>query len=122
MSTHYTYADMCPGPCPGCRHEGPLRRHAMRPSWWRDVPESGKPKVRRGHIVRWRCTACAQTYSCPPEWALPGKRLTRELSRWILQALQAGQSVRAVARLCGVDDKTVRTWAGGCGRNEADQR
>lgn len=54
-----------------------------------------------------------QTHSCQPAWALPGKRLTRELEHWIRQALQAGQSVRAVARVCGVDDKTVRTWAAG---------
>lgn len=97
--------------CPSCQHEGPFRRHAVRASWWRDVPASGRPQVRRGHIVRWRCPACLQTHSCQPDWALPGKRLTRELEGWIRQALQRGQTVRAVARLCGVDEKTVRAWA-----------
>ncbi|MFT3856890.1 MAG: helix-turn-helix domain-containing protein [Aquabacterium sp.] len=97
--------------CPSCRHEGPFRRHAVRASWWRDVPTAGRPQVRRGHIVRWRCTACLQTHSCQPDWALPGKRLTRELEGWIRQALQRGQTIRAVARLCGVDEKTVRAWA-----------
>jgi hypothetical protein len=42
---------------------------------------------------------------------LPGKRLTRELEGWIRQSLRHGQTVRAVARLCGVDEKTVRAWA-----------
>jgi transposase len=116
MNTHHAFDEMHSGPCPGCRHEGPLRRHAMRPTWWRDVPAFGKPQVRRGHIVRWRCPACLQTHSCQPDWALPGKRLTRELEHWIRQALQVGQSVRAVARICGVDDKTVRTWASGTGQ------
>lgn len=98
------------GVCPSCCHSGPLLRHAVRPSWWRDVPQDGRPQVRRGHIVRWRCPACSQTHSCQPDWALPGKRLTRALDAWVRQALQAGQSARAVARWCGVDEKTVRTW------------
>lgn len=98
------------GVCPSCQHAGPLLRHAVRPSWWRDVPQDGRPQVRRGDIVRWRCPACSQTHSCQPDWALPGKRLTRALDAWVRQALQAGQSARAVARWCGVDEKTVRTW------------
>lgn len=98
------------GYCPACCQEGVLQRHAMRPSWWRDVPQDGRPQVRRGHIVRWRCLSCRQTHSCPPEWALPGKRLTRALEAWVRDALRAGQSARAVARWCGVDEKTVRSW------------
>jgi transposase-like protein len=97
--------------CPACDHTGEMKRHALRACWWRDVPSDGRPQVRRGHIVRWRCTACLQTHSSQPSWALPGKRLTRELDHWVRQALQSGQSVRAVARACGVDDKTVRAWA-----------
>lgn len=96
--------------CPSCQHTGPLRRHAVRPSWWRDVPQDGRPQVRRGDIVRWRCLACGQTHSSQPDWAMPGKRLTRALQAWVRQALQAGHSARHVARRCGVDEKTVRTW------------
>ncbi len=97
--------------CPACNHAGPMKRHALRACWWRDVPSDGRPQVRRGHIVRWRCTGCQQTHSSQPNWALPGKRLTHALNHWVQEALQEGQSVRAVARACGVDDKTVRAWA-----------
>ncbi len=85
----------------------------MRPCWWRDAPAEHGPQVRRGHIVRWRCPACDHTRSCSPTWALPGKRMTRALDAWMRQARQAGASVNAIAKRCGLDEKTVRTWASG---------
>jgi transposase len=113
MSTGHVSATHAPEHCPACHAQGPLRRHAMRPSWWRDVPEVGQPQIRRAHIVRWRCPACAQTHSTAPHWAQPGKRMTRDLHAWVRQALQAGQSVSAVAKACGLDEKTVRGLAAG---------
>jgi rubrerythrin len=62
--------------CRACAHTGPMQRHATRASWWRDVPQEGRPQFRRGHIVRWRCPACGQTHAHAPDWAVPGKRMT----------------------------------------------
>jgi ribosomal protein L37AE/L43A len=102
--------------CPACGTPGPLRRHAKRDSWWRDAPSAGQPQIRRGHIVRWRCLACAHTHARGPNWAVPCKRITCALQDWIRKAHEAGQAPAAVARLCGLDDKTVRTlfasWSG----------
>jgi hypothetical protein len=98
-----------PMSCPACGALGPLRRHATRESWWRDAPSASQPQIRRGHIERWRCPGCAHTHSRGPDWAVPGRRITWALLAWIQQAQQAGQTPAAVARLCGLDDKTVRT-------------
>jgi hypothetical protein len=105
-------ADHGTAPCPACLHPGPLRRHAVRLSWWRDVPDAGQPQIKRGHIVRWRCPACCQTHSCPPAWALPGKRITRALHAWVQQARQSGLGNGAIANLCGLDEKTIRDMPG----------
>jgi predicted RNA-binding Zn-ribbon protein involved in translation (DUF1610 family) len=99
--------------CPTCGALGPWRRHASRDSWWRDVPSAGQPQIRRGHIVRWRCPACAHTHARGPDWAVPGKRITWALQDWIRKAHEAGQAPAAVARLCRLDDKTVRTLFAG---------
>jgi len=96
--------------CRACAHHGPMQRHATRPSWWRDVPQEGRPQFRRGHIVRWRCPACGHTHAHAPDWAVPGKRMTRALDAWLQQALAQGLSARAVALRCGLDAKTVRIW------------
>ncbi len=99
-----------PSVCPSCQHAGPLQRHATRHSWWRDVPQGERPQYRRGHIVRWRCPACRSTHALVPDWAVPGKRMTRALDDWLTQALAQGWSARATALRCGLDAKTVRTW------------
>ncbi len=96
--------------CPHCAHTGPLQRHATRHSWWRDAPQEGRPQYRRGHIVRWRCPLCRGTHALQPEWAVPGKRITRALHDWLSQTLAQGLSARAMAVRCGLDAKTVRTW------------
>jgi transposase-like protein len=87
-----------------------LQRHATRDSWWRDAPQEGRPQYRRGHIVRWRCPACGHTLALSPDWAVPGKRMTRALDDWLHQVQTEGLSARATAARCGLDAKTVRTW------------
>lgn len=95
--------------CPACAYAGPLQRHARRTAWWRDVPEAGRPQVRRDCIVRWRCPHCERTHARTPEWADPSRRMTRRLVNWLHQQAQHGHSVAQLARACGLDDKTVRT-------------
>jgi len=98
-----------PQRCPHCGGPGPWRCHAVREGWWRDVPAADDlPQIRRGAIVRWRCLDCGGTQSSQPAWALPGKRMTRALEAWIREALQQGRRTGAIARHCGLDDKTVR--------------
>jgi len=107
---HASPAHHPPHGCRACTHHGPLQRHATRHSWWRDVPQDGRPQYRRGHIVRWRCPVCGHTHAHQPEWALPGKRMTLALDAWLRQALTQGLSARAMALRCGLDAKTVRNW------------
>ena len=99
-----------PHGCRACTHRGPLQRHATRHSWWRDVPQEGRPQFKRGHIVRWRCPECGHTHAHQPDWAVPGKRMTRQLDDWLTRHFGLGLSARAVALRCGLDAKTVRTW------------
>lgn len=101
---------MAPRGCRACTHAGPLQRHATRDSWWRDVPQGDRPQYRRGHIVRWRCPSCGHTLALQPDWAVPGKRMTRALHDWLVLAQGQGLSARATAARCGLDAKTVRTW------------
>lgn len=97
-----------PNECPICAASTPMVRHARRPSWWRDVPRDGRPHVRQGDIVRWRCMACRCTCSTAPAWADPSRRMTQALVQWLSSQRQAGLPVMALARVCGLDAKTVR--------------
>lgn len=99
--------------CPACGHSGTLSRHARRDSWWRDVPHEGQPRVRRGQIVRWRCPGCRHTHARLPEWADPARRATRALVAWVRQEAAQGRGVAQLARLCGMDEKTVRMMLAG---------
>lgn len=98
-----------PQECPSCRTNGPFKRHALREAWWRDVPDNCKPRVRRGHMVRWRCVQCQQTHTLAPYWAATPRRMTQDLAGWIKEQLHQGLSISRIAQASGLDDKTVRS-------------
>lgn len=104
MSEHPT-----PQQCPFCQCQGPFKRHALRETWWRDVPSESRPKVRRGHMVRWRCLSCHQTHTIQPQWAAHPRRMTHDLAHWIHGQLNQGKPISQIAQITGLDDKTVRS-------------
>ena len=98
-----------PQHCPFCLQTGPFKRHALRETWWRDVPCGSQPRVRRGHMVRWRCVQCLQTHTIAPQWAAPPRRMTQDLTQWIQSQLAQGQPISRIAQVSGLDDKTIRS-------------
>ena len=104
MSEHPT-----PKQCPFCHCQGPFKRHALRETWWRDVPSESRPKIRRGHMVRWRCLNCHQTHTIQPHWAAHPRRMTHDLAHWIHGQLDRGTPISHIAEATGLDDKTVRS-------------
>lgn len=98
-----------PQQCPFCQGSGPFRRHALRETWWRDVPADSRPRIRRGHMVRWRCLNCLQIHTVQPHWAAPPRRMTLDLAQWIASQLAQGLPVSHIAQATGLDDKTVRS-------------
>lgn len=98
-----------PQQCPFCQAQGPFKRHALRETWWRDVPTESRPRVRRGHMVRWRCVTCQQIHTIQPHWAAPPRRMTQELARWIQRQLAQGQPISQIAQASGLDGKTIRS-------------
>ncbi len=98
-----------PQQCPFCHAHGPFKRHALRETWWRDVPDNCTPRVRRGHMVRWRCVSCQQIHTQAPPWAATPRRMTQDLTGWIREQLHLGLPISRVAQASGLDDKTVRS-------------
>lgn len=98
-----------PQHCPFCQQAGPFKRHALRETWWRDVPCDSQPRVRRGHMVRWRCLQCQQTHTMAPHWAASPRRMTLDLTHWIQAQLAQGSPISRIAQASGLDDKTIRS-------------
>jgi hypothetical protein len=59
---------------------------------------------------QFQCVSCPEYFQETHGTPLPGKRVSSDLFVWAVGAVAEGLGIRAVARVCEVDPKTVLQW------------
>ncbi|MGC3904291.1 transposase family protein, partial [Corynebacterium variabile] len=99
--------------CPGCKHSGVLRDHVTRQLV--DLPVVGFPTRLHVRVPRFTCAndACGRKiFQASLACADDGAKLTRRVTRWILQRLAIDRmSVSATAKALGVGWQLVNKIA-----------
>lgn len=102
--------DPAHGSCPHCRQGSSTRahRHGALEVVVRDAPIAGEAITLRLARPRFRCAACGTTYLMSGAIADPEFRMTTRM-RFHLLRQSLVSSTSALARLHGLDEKTVRS-------------
>ena len=117
------FASYLPEPkhCQKCGVVERLYRHGSKTVDYRDTPAFGAKMVIHATVSRWRCRECGGTSMQP----LPDMDTTRRMTRRCVTFIQEqgiAQTYAGVARLVGLDEKTVRNICEEHLRRELDRR
>ena len=97
-----------PASCPRCGSQRRPSRHGALPATYRDAPFLGRKVSIAVDVQRFRCPDCKQAFLQD----LPGmdgkRRMTARCANYILDQVMARSSMGEVARIVGVDEKTIR--------------
>jgi hypothetical protein len=89
------------------RRAGTVHRHGTLTLVVRDVPRNGLPVTVRVARKRYRCLACNGTFLQPLPGICRHVRMTKALAAYVRRQLKR-RTCSEVARLAGVDEKTIR--------------
>lgn len=97
--------------CPGCRAS-----MVFWSGYWRTVRDGGSWRI---WVRRARCSSCRVSHVLLPSFCLVGRTFGVEVIGSAVQVAVDGRGSRAVARVAGVAQSTVRSW---CGRHRERAR
>ena len=110
-----------PKHCQKCGVVERLYRHGSKKVDYRDTPAFGAKMVIHATVSRWRCRECGGTSMQPLPDMDTSRRMTRRCVTFI-QEQGIAQTYAGVARLVGLDEKTVRNICEEHLRRELDRR
>lgn len=110
-----------PDSCSKCGVVDRLYRHGAKTIDYRDTPAFGARMTIRATVARFRCRDCGATSMQPLPDMDTSRRMTRRCVAFV-EEQGIAQTYAGVARLVGVDEKTVRNICEEHLRRELDRR
>lgn len=97
-----------PVSCPRCGSQKTPTRHGSLQANYRDAPFVGRQVVIAVEQQRFRCPNCRQAFLQDLKGMDANRRLTARCAVYVIDQVMARSSMNDVARILGVDEKTVR--------------
>lgn len=97
-----------PASCSRCGSQKRPARHGMLEAHYRDAPFIGRQVTIAVEVQRYRCPDCGQTFLQDLTGMDAKRRMTSRCCRYIIDQVMTRSSMNEVARIVGVDEKTIR--------------
>lgn len=97
-----------PASCPKCGSSRRPRRYGNLKSNYRDVPFLGRQVAISVDLQRFRCADCGQAFFQDLPGMADKRRMTARCASYVIDQVMVRSSLRDVAMIVGVDEKTVR--------------
>lgn len=97
-----------PTSCPKCGSSHRPRRYGNLEAGYRDAPFLGRHVTISVNVQRFRCYDCGQAFFQQLTDMDGKRRMTVRCATYVIDQVMARSSMKDVARMVGVDEKTVR--------------
>lgn len=97
-----------PTSCPRCGSHRRPARHGTLSANYRDTPFVGRQVTIAVEVQRYRCQDCGQAFLQDLTGMDAKRRMTARCANYILDQVMFRSSMNEVARIVGVDEKTIR--------------
>jgi transposase-like protein len=107
VTVHADYAALSVS-CPRCGSQRRPSRHGALPATYRDTPFLGRRVSIAVDVQRFRCPDCKQAFLQDLPDMDSKRRITARCAGYVIDQVMARSSMGEVARIVGVDEKTIR--------------
>lgn len=97
-----------PTSCPRCGSDRRPSRHGALSAKYRDAPFVGRQVAIAVEVQRYRCPDCGQAFLQDLTGMDAKRRMTARCCEYVIDQVMARSSMNEVARIVGMDEKTIR--------------